>query len=119
MSSSRFGVGRHFSREQKKAFVGMFCRKSSRRRFHSLMASALRDVDYLAKVEAGLSELSEKPALTIFGKWNDPFGFQERWLTHFPNAEQMVIPGGYHFPMCDDPDGVAERIASWHDTTGV
>lgn len=118
MSSTRFGVGRHFSREQKRAFVSMFRRKTSRRRFHSLMASALRDVDYLAEVEAGLSELSDKPALTIFGKRNDPFGFQERWLSHFPDAEQMVIPGGYHFPMCDDPDGVAERIASWHDTTG-
>lgn len=117
MSSSRFGVGRHFSGEQKQAFLGMFRRKASRRRFHTLMASALRDVDYLAEVEAGLSALSEKPALTIFGKRNDPFGFQERWFTHFPDAEQMVIPGGYHFPMCDEPDGVAERIASWHETT--
>lgn len=118
MSSSRFGVGRHFTREQKQAFAGMFRRKASRRRFHALMASAIRDVDYLAEVESGLSELSEKPALTIFGERNDPFGFQERWLTHFPHAEQMVIPGGYHFPMCDDPDGVAERIVSWHGTAG-
>ena len=116
-SSSRFGVGRHFTREQKRAFLQMFRRKVSRRRFHALMASAARSGDYLANVEAGLSKLSGKPALTIFGKRNDPFRFQDRWLTLFPEADQMVIRGGYHFPMCDDPDGVAERIAEWHQAT--
>lgn len=113
-SSSRFGVGRHFNREQKRAFVDMFERKESRRRFHDLMRSAVRETTYLAAVEDGLTALADKPALTIFGKRNDPFRFQVRWSQLFPKASQMVIPGGYHFPMCDDPEGVSERIATWH-----
>lgn len=113
-TSSRFGVGRHFDREKKRAFVGMFRRRDSRRRFHALMASALSDVDYLTQVEEDLHRLAAKPVLTIFGKRNDPFQFQATWREHYPDMEQMQIPGGYHFPMCDAPDDVAERIADWH-----
>ncbi len=113
-TSSGFGVGRHFDREQKQAFVGMFRHRTSRKRFHALMASAIFENEYLSDVERHLERLSTKPALTIFGKRNDPFRFQEKWREHFPDVEQMVIPGGYHFPMCDDPEGVAQRIADWH-----
>lgn len=113
-SSSRFGVGRRFDRAQKRAFVGMFRRGESRRRFHALMGSAMRERDYLAEVEARLGLLAAKPVLTIFGQRNDPFGFREQWLDRFPDAEQMIVPNGYHFPMCDAPEDVARRIAEWH-----
>lgn len=113
-TSSRFGVGRHFDREHKQAFVGMFRHRTSRKRFHALMASAILEDEYLSDVEGRIERLATKPALTIFGKRNDPFRFQEKWREHFPDVEQMVIPGGYHFPMCDDPEGVAQRIADWH-----
>lgn len=114
-SSSRLGVGRHFDRAQRRAFVRMFRARESRRRFHGLMGSAIREQEYLARVEDRLSLLADKPVLTIFGERNDPFGFQEHWLGHFPDAEQMVVPGGHHFPMCDAPEEVARRILSWHD----
>jgi pimeloyl-ACP methyl ester carboxylesterase len=114
-SSSRLGVGRHFDREQKQAFVGMFRRTGSRRRFHALMGSVMREQEYLARVEDRLGLLADKPVLTIFGQRNDPFGFQEHWLDHFPDAEQMVVPGGYHFPMCEAPEDVGRRILGWHD----
>src|SRR5215471_1540469 len=54
------------------------------------------------------------PLLTIFGKRNDPLGFQPRWKQLFPEAQQVVVPKGNHFPMCDAPDLVANRIRSWH-----
>jgi pimeloyl-ACP methyl ester carboxylesterase len=54
--------------------------------------------------------------LTIFGERNDPFGFQARWKALFPDAQQFVIPRGNHFPMCDDPQFVAETISSWHNS---
>lgn len=113
-SSGRFGVGRHFDRAQKEAFVHMFDRKPARQRFNALMASTARERAYLADVEAGLDRLGDRPVLTIFGERNDPFGFQDRWAEHFPHAEQMVIRGGYHFPMCDEPETVAKRITQWH-----
>lgn len=109
-SSGRFGVGRNFTKTQRRAFVSMFAPKTSRQRFHQLMASATREGDYLKTVEESLASLADRPALTIFGKRNDPFRFQQRWLEHFPRAEQMVIPGGYHFPMCDAPEAVASAV---------
>lgn len=115
-SSGRFGVGRHFDADQRAAYRSMFANKGARRRIHDLMASAVKEGEYLASVESGLVRLKGCPVLTIFGARNDPFQFQRRWLTHFPEADQMVVPGGYHFPMCDDPDGVSQRIAAWHDT---
>lgn len=114
-TSSRFGVGRHFDRDQKRAFTMMFRDKTTRRRLNALMASVRSESDYLSEIEGHLDRLATKPALTIFGERNDPFRFQERWRMHFPDVEQMVIPDGYHFPMCDDPDAVAERITRWHE----
>lgn len=118
-SSTRFGVGRHFDKTQKRAYINMFQRKESRQRFHSTMASASRDIGFLRGVEDSLGALSGKPVLTVFGKRNDPFRFQDRWLHHFPDADQMVVPGGYHFPMCDAPEQVARRIAEWHASKNV
>jgi haloalkane dehalogenase len=50
------------------------------------------------------------PLLTIFGERNDPLGFQPRWKKLFPDAHQIVVSKGNHFPMCDDPDLVAASI---------
>jgi len=60
---------------------------------------------------------AELPLLTIFGERNDPFHFQQRWRELFPGARQLVIPGGNHFPMCDDPPFVAEAIERWRRTS--
>ena len=50
----------------------------------------------------------------MFHEKNDPFGFQEKFREYFTDIEMMVIPDGNHFPMADDPIGVANRIRSWH-----
>ena len=54
------------------------------------------------------------PLLTIFGERNDPLGFQPQWKQLFPNSRQVTVPKGNHFPMCDDPDLVADAIRAWH-----
>jgi haloalkane dehalogenase len=54
------------------------------------------------------------PLLTIFGERNDPFDFQREWKRRYPNATQLVIRGGHHFPMCDDPAFVAHAIDEWY-----
>lgn len=119
LTASGSGIGRHLDESEKHAFLASYRNRSARRRFHLLMRSALRETGYLESVGAGLAtDLSQKPLLTVFGERNDPFGFQLRFREHFPAAKQMVIPGGNHFPMCDDPDGVAARIADWVKRTG-
>lgn len=114
ISSTNFGVGRHMDAPSRQAFRAGIDHQA-RRAFHYYMRDA-RDCDSLFReVEAALLGLfKELPLITIFGERNDPLGFQARWKSLFPNARQLVVPGGHHFPMCDDPDLVAGAIRSWH-----
>ena len=115
LASGGFGVGRLLDARQRTAFVGPFHDKGPRRRFHQLMGSVLDEPEFLKGLEVALgTTLADKPVLTIYGERNDPFGFQARFKEHFPDAEEMIIPKGLHFPMCDDPDGFANRVAGWH-----
>lgn len=114
LTSTNFGVGRHLDEAGRRAFLGGFLTRSQRRRFHDLMESAKREVDYLESLEIALeTTLSDKPVLTVYGEKNDPFGFQARFKDYFPHAAEMIIPKGNHFPMSDDPEGVARKISDW------
>ena len=115
-TSSRFGVGRHLGEDAKRAFVGPSDDKQKRRRFHDLMGSVSTESEYLAGLELALkSTLNGLPVLTVYGERNDPFGFQARFKEIFPDAEEMVIHKGNHFPMCDDPEGFSNRLTEWHE----
>jgi pimeloyl-ACP methyl ester carboxylesterase len=62
----------------------------------------------------GVADLAAGPAvLTIFGQYNDPLHFQRRWHELFPHVCQVVIASGNHFPVNDDPQGVAAAIRAW------
>lgn len=115
LTSGGFGIGRNLDKQSRAAFLGGFAAKAARHRFHDMMLAAREETAYLAELEQALATtLSDVPALTIYGEKNDPFGFQEKFARYLSNVEEMVIPGGNHFPMCDDPSGVANRIAAWH-----
>lgn len=117
LTSGRFGIGRHLDDRGRAGFLGGFGEKGPRHRFHDMLAAASEEIPYLAELENALdSTLSEKPALTIYGSNNDPFGFQAKFREYLHHPEEMVVPNGNHFPMCDDPDGVAARISVWHET---
>ena len=58
--------------------------------------------------------LAKLPMVTIFGERNDPLGFQPRWKALFPEARQVIVSQGNHFPMCDDPELVASTIREFH-----
>lgn len=111
MSATRFGVGRRFSKADRAAYRRGFGPRG-RRSFHRNMASAI-DHDFTA-VDAGREVITAKPILTVFGEHNDPLGFQPRWRETGTDVEQVVVPSGLHFPMCDDPDLVAAAIEDWY-----
>ena len=114
LTKTGFGIGRHLEKVARQAFLGPYHSRKRRKRFHQLMGAALAEQDYLSSVERGLrTVLAGKPILTVYGEKNDPFGFQARFREYFSDVSEMVIPGGNHFPMCDDPGGVAERITDW------
>jgi pimeloyl-ACP methyl ester carboxylesterase len=114
LSATSFGVGRHLDTASRQAFLaGMGAR--GRRAFHNYIRDA-RQCDNLYDEIAGAlaGPFSGLPLLTIFGERNDPFGFQQRWKALYPDAGQVVVAKGNHFPMCDAPDLVAGAIRSWH-----
>ena len=114
MAASKFGVGSRLSRAGKKAFRGPYRDRDRRRRIHDLMGSALNSGEHFERIEeATNSTLNNRPVLTIFGQYNDPWKFQQRHAATFPNHEGLVVPKGYHFPMTVDPNLYADTIRDW------
>jgi pimeloyl-ACP methyl ester carboxylesterase len=114
ISATSFGVGCNLDQPSRQAFLaGMGPR--ARRAFHNYMHDALRCDGLYDRIATALAgPLARLPLLTIFGERNDPFGFQKRWLELFPDASQVVVAKGNHFPMCDAPDSTARPIRDWH-----
>ncbi len=110
ISASSFGAGRHLDAASRAAFragIG----SAGLRTFHRYMCDARHCDSIYERAGAALAGPFKKlPLLTIFGERNDPFGFQKRWKRMFPEARQVVVPRGNHFPMCDAPGLVAETI---------
>ena len=114
ISSSSFGVGRHMDALSRQVFRAGID-PSARRAFHNYMRDARHCDALYAEVQRALTgPFQNLPFITIFGELNDPLGFQPRWKTLFPKARQIVVKKGHHFPMCDNPDLVADSIRSWH-----
>jgi pimeloyl-ACP methyl ester carboxylesterase len=114
ITSTNFGIGRHMDQASRQAFrAGVD--GDARRAFHYYLRDA-RQCEWLYDdVKRALTgPFSRLPLMTIFGERNDPLGFQPQWKALFPDAPQIVVAKGNHFPMCDDPDLVADSIRAWH-----
>lgn len=114
ITRSAFGVGRHFDDASRAAFLAGIGRQGVRS-FHGYMRDARGAEALYATLDRALAgPFRDLPLLTIFGERNDPLGFQPRWRARYPDARQVVVPKGNHFPMCDAPDLVAGSIRDWH-----
>jgi haloalkane dehalogenase len=110
VTSRAFGVARHMDESSRKVFYEGVGRQGVRA-FHAYMRSAHNSESIYERLDQALTgPFQGLPLLTIFGERNDPLGFQPRWKTLFPDAHQIVVSKGNHFPMCDDPDLVAASI---------
>jgi haloalkane dehalogenase len=114
VTASPFGLGRRIGDAGRKAFLAGIDTEGVRA-FHAYMRDALRSESIYHDLDLALTgSLRKLPLVTVFGERNDPFGFQLRWQKLFPLAKQFVVPKGNHFPMCDDPDLVANAIRGSH-----
>lgn len=111
LTSTRFGVGRNFDDTSRRTFRRGVDRRG-RRSFHRYMSSVRRH-DFVT-IDKAVAALADRPLLTVFGEKNDPLGFQPAWAERFAGTEQVDVPNGNHFPMCDDAGLVAAAIRSWH-----
>jgi haloalkane dehalogenase len=113
LTSTSFGVGRHWGSADLAVFRAGI-EPSARRAWHNYFRDARDADDLYAELDAGLrGSLADRPLLTIFGQFNDPLRFQRRWKTLYPNARQIKVPHGNHFPMCDDPQLVASAVKAF------
>ena len=113
VTSTKFGVGRHLDEASRRAYHAGLSQTIDA--FHVYLGEALHSDSVFEEVRRALSgPFRRLPLLTIFGEHNDPLKFQPQWKRLFPSARQLVIPKGNHFPMCDDPDRVANAIRDWH-----
>lgn len=114
ITSTAFGVGRHLDAPSRAAFFAGIGRQGVRA-FHSYLRDARSADAIYTQVDAALrGPFRNLPLLTIFGERNDPLKFQPQWKALFSDARQLVVAKGNHFPMCDDPDLVADSIRGWH-----
>lgn len=114
LTATSFGVGRHWDRALRRAFLAGLDRRG-RRSFHRYMRSVMR-LDF-ARVDAAREALRSLPAVTVFGERNDHLGFQASWAERLDDLEQIEIPRGNHFPMCDAPTVVADAIRARFGTS--
>jgi haloalkane dehalogenase len=118
ITATAFGVARHMDEPSRKAFLAGVGRDGVRT-FHAYMRDALRaDAIYKRVAHALATQFRGLPMVTIFAERNDPLGFQPRWKELFPDARQVVVSKGNHFPMCDNPDLVAMSIRELHRESG-
>jgi pimeloyl-ACP methyl ester carboxylesterase len=118
ITASRFGIGRHLSRSSRRAFRESM-RSSQIRAFQHYLADARHCEPFCGETERIVSAVMERrPLLTIFGSRNEPFGFQAEWKRRVSHASELVLTGGNHFAMCDDPGLVARAIRNWHRADG-
>jgi haloalkane dehalogenase len=114
VTASRYGVGRTMSRADRRAFLGPWRSRNSRRATQQTLAGVLRIDPIMAEVERSLrTELADLPVLTLFGRKNDRYGWQDRFSQIFPQATAAAIDQGHHFPFDDDPDAYSAAISTW------
>ena len=114
LTATSYGVGRKMSRADRRAFLGPWRSRGSRRATLQALAGVLRIDPLMADVERSLpTTLGGLPVLTVFGTRNDPYGWQDRFEQIFPGATAVRIADGRHFPFNDDPDGYSAAICDW------
>ena len=113
-TASSYGVGRKMSKADRLAFLGPWRSVGSRRATQQILAGVLRIDPVMADVEQSLqASFAGLPVLTLFGRKNDRYGWQDRFRRIFPRAAAAGIADGRHFPFNDDPDAYSAAISAW------
>ena len=114
LTASRYGVGRRMGKADRRAFLGPWRSRGGRRATLRILAGVLRIDSLMAQLERSLqTRLADLPVLTLFGRKNDPYGWQSRFLQIFPHATAAGIDDGHHFPFSDDPDAYGAALSTW------
>jgi len=116
-TASSYGAGRHLTAMEKRAFRAPYRDRAVRRNAVAMLRDSIQANDYLRHLDQALrAALSDLPLLLVFGDASRTYKerFPAAWMARFPQARLVLVAGGHHFPMADDPALVADAIRSWH-----
>ena len=106
------GINRKLTAQELSAYMGPFSTAGSRLPTWIFAHQILASGDYLSEVEAGLSRLSDKPALVVWGEADGAFRTPDRLrlMEHFPNHRVCVLAGAKHYIQENSPDEICAAI---------
>ncbi|MBZ0273162.1 alpha/beta fold hydrolase [bacterium] len=110
------GTRRSVSRRVMRAYRGPFPTAASRRPVHVFPSCLLGSRDFLAKLEADLPKIADRPALIVWGEKDFAFREKERerFERIFPDHETHTLPDAGHYIQEDAPGEIADAIRTWH-----
>ena len=119
-TATSHGVGRHLSAADRRAFLRPWRSRAARRATQRVLVTVGRIDPLMSQLERLLkTTLVDVPVLTLFGRKNDRYGWQERFSRTFRNVTAVALEDGHCFPFNDDPDRYASAISDWWVTTVI
>jgi haloalkane dehalogenase len=109
------GVNRPLTPAEKAAYRGPFPTPASRQPTAIFPHEILASRDYLARVEHGLTKLSDKPALLLWGSADTGFkdSERERFEAALPRHHTRILDGAKHFIQENDPAAICSEIRAF------
>lgn len=106
------GINRKLTEQELAAYMGPFPTSASRLPMWIFAHQILASAEYLAEVEAELSNLKDRLALILWGEADGAFGTPDRLrlMEHFPNHHVRLLPGAKHFIQENAPDEICAAI---------
>jgi haloalkane dehalogenase len=110
------GMERNLSAAELAMYLAPFAERAMRMPTHVFPAQLWEADTFLQTVYDGLPELSERPALIVWGLKD--FAFQEpersRFESLFPKHRTVLLENAGHFIQEDAPEEIAAAIRDWH-----
>ena len=97
------------------AYRGPFPTPESRRPVHVFPREILRSRPFLADVEQGLTQVSDRPALLVWPTKDIAFKepARQRWERIFPNHRTVILEGAGHYIQEDAAEEIVAAIRDW------
>lgn len=111
----QLGLHEHIPKSDYDMYLLPFKDRQKRHPTHIFPKQLIQAHDFLAHVEQSLPNLSEKPALLVWGERDFAFKAEEkhRFEASFPNHKTVILPNASHFVQEDAPQEISQAIREW------
>ncbi|MQQ10287.1 alpha/beta fold hydrolase [Epibacterium sp. SM1979] len=112
----RMGVTKPLRKEVWDMYQAPFKQRKKRAPTHIFPKQLTEADEFLQRVEEGLSAISNRPALILWGDKDFAFNGDERgrFETAFPYHLSITLKGAGHFIQEDAPDAINKAVLDWY-----